>query len=658
MRDGKRHEGVVRLEKGQVVVKEKGGSEVRVELGAVREARFVEDGEGVTRATKSGGEPKAADKGKAKRLAGLRAEYFAGYELKDLRLVRVDPKLETWWPLEGSPDPSVPASFSARWTGQIEAKYTETYTFQAGFDSGGRLWIDNRLLIDHWKESGTFSAKMEMKAGRKYDIKVEFRKGQWGGNVRLYWSSNSQRQEAVPAEALTPPAGTVPPTVAVSAPAHGEVALTTSPIMLEAEASDPGGSVKKVEFIADGNLVGMTESAPWRVEWKNPWQGYHKVTAKATDDGGVSAMSEASYIAVAGNASGSLPRPWLEMPVGRLGTLGTTAYANGAVVLSSTRGDLWGEQDSFQYVFQPLNGDGTIAARIASVEPGKGNGNGVAAGLLIRETLAPERAKVVFLGVRPDDGVVLSRRENIWEDRKELVEEGNTPCYLKLARHGRRFLTYRSRDGIKWELTGQRNVEMPPNVFVGLAIVSPEGDNAKAVFDHLAMTTGGPVMESTVKGVTLRSGTTIVGDLWSMDETSVKMGSRRGEVVIPTSLVARILIKPLTKEAVEKLQAGRTGVILNNGDFCDGTVTFKDGAVRVNSVLFGMRQFNTWEETVAAILHDVEETPWRYEVRCGDGSVFRAKVVVVESDKLRITEASGVGSSIPSGDVTSIRCGN
>ena len=655
-RAGARHEGKVRLEGGRLVVKVAGGGEVRLELSSVRQAAFADNADGQGAGDKTGANEKPAEKPKAKRVEGLRAEYFAGYDLKELRLVRIDPKLETWWPLEGSPDPAVPSTFSARWTGQIEAKYSETYTFQAGFDSGGRLWIDNRLLLDHWKESGTFSTKIDLQAGRKYDVKMEFRKGQWGGNVRLYWSSGHQGQEAVPSAAFSPPAGTVPPTVSISSPASGDVKLTALPIMLEASASDADGKVRKVEFFADGVSVGAAEQAPWRVEWKSPLRGYHKLVAKATDDAGISASSEGSFFAVAGNAKGALPHPWLEMPVGKMESLGSSSWVNGELTLSSTRGDLWGEQDSFHYVFQPLNGDGAIAARVVGLEPSKAEG--VAAGLLIRENLGAERAKVIFLGVVSENGILFSRRENLWEDRKSTPDDGTTPCYLKLARHDKRILAYRSKDGVKWDLMGQRDMDLPRNVFIGLAIVSPEGESARAVFDHMTATAGSPKMESTIKGLTLRSGTMIAGNIQSVDETSVKMWSTYGEVVIPTSQVARILIRPLTREAIEKLQPGRTGAILNSGDFYDGSVAFTEGFVRVSSVLFGVRKFNTWDETVAAILHDVEDAACRYEVRCRDGSLFRGKAVEVDADKLKITEASGASFNVPGSEVIAIRCGD
>ena len=52
---------------------------------------------------------------------------------------RVDPTVNFNWGI-GSPDPAVGADqFSARWTGQVQAKYSQAYTFTVKADDGVRL---------------------------------------------------------------------------------------------------------------------------------------------------------------------------------------------------------------------------------------------------------------------------------------------------------------------------------------------------------------------------------------------------------------------------------------------------------------------------------------------------------------------------------------
>ena len=653
-RDGRRLEGTVKLEGGQVLVRPAVGPEVKLDLSAVRAATFRDVAQGTAGSANPPPQNKPPEKNPPKRVEGLRGEYFAGYELKDSRLVRIDPKIEMWWPLDGAPDPSVPKDFSVRWTGQIEGKYSETYTFHAGFDSGGRLWIGGRLLVDHWKEAGTFSAKIDLEAGRKYDLKMEVRKGQWGGNARLYWASKRQGQEVVPPGCLYPPAGTNPPTVQITTPGSGAVSMAGSGVSMEASASDSDGSVRSVEFVADGVVVGKAERSPWRIEWREPKAGYRKVWAKATDNAGISTVSEATFVAIVANARGELPVPWMEMPVGKLEAAAAVEHSNGTYTLRSLAGDLLGENEGFHYVFQALNGDGMIVARVAKLEAV--HGSDATAGVLIRENLGPERAKFAFFGLASDTGLVFVRRENTWEECKRAEEAGSAPCFLKLTRHEKRISAYLSGDGQKWELFGQRMIDMPQNVFIGLAVANPVNELGRAIFDQAAITTGSPRMESKVKGVVLRSGTVVAGDIHSVDDTSVKMWTQRGELVIPTSQAARILIKPLTREAIERVRGGRSGVILNNGDFIDGSVSFKDGQIRVSSVLFGVRKLNTWDETIAAILRDIEQEPCRYEVISSDGSVLRGNLVEAEKDRLRITDPSGTRFTVNGGDLVQINC--
>ena len=65
---------------------------------------------------------------------------------------RVDKKIDFTWG-RGSPAPSFAAdSFSARWTGEIEPRYSETYKLSTISDDGVRLWLNGQLVIDNWTE--------------------------------------------------------------------------------------------------------------------------------------------------------------------------------------------------------------------------------------------------------------------------------------------------------------------------------------------------------------------------------------------------------------------------------------------------------------------------------------------------------------------------
>ncbi|UCC87113.1 MAG: SH3 domain-containing protein [Anaerolineales bacterium] len=75
----------------------------------------------------------------------------------------------------GSPAPGVTADrFSARWTRYIDVA-PGTYRFTATADDGIRVWVDNDLIIDQWKDQPptTYTAQKHLGQGHHL-IKVEY----------------------------------------------------------------------------------------------------------------------------------------------------------------------------------------------------------------------------------------------------------------------------------------------------------------------------------------------------------------------------------------------------------------------------------------------------------------------------------------------------
>ncbi|MEH2435829.1 MAG: PA14 domain-containing protein, partial [Nostoc sp.] len=107
---------------------------------------------------------------------GLKAEYYDNIDFTNLKQTRTDPTVNFNWG-EGSPDPSIGVdTFSARWTGQVEAKYSETYNFYTTSDDGARLWVNGQQIINKFvNQSATeYSGAIALVAGQKYDIKLEY----------------------------------------------------------------------------------------------------------------------------------------------------------------------------------------------------------------------------------------------------------------------------------------------------------------------------------------------------------------------------------------------------------------------------------------------------------------------------------------------------
>ena len=107
------------------------------------------------------------------------------------------------------PKPVQTVNYSVRWTGQVEARRSETYTFYTHSDDGIRLWINGRLLIDDWtthpvKED---SAQLFLQGGQKYALKIEYFQGMAGAVAGLLWSSPGQPKHIIPSSQLFQPDG-------------------------------------------------------------------------------------------------------------------------------------------------------------------------------------------------------------------------------------------------------------------------------------------------------------------------------------------------------------------------------------------------------------------------------------------------------------------
>ena len=96
------------------------------------------------------------------------------------------------------------------------------------------------------------------------------------------------------------------PIVALTSPAAGAQYSAPATITFAATASDPDGTVAKVEFFAGTTLVETVTAAPYSATWNNVVAGSYVLTAKATDTLEVSAISSPINVTVAANASPSI----------------------------------------------------------------------------------------------------------------------------------------------------------------------------------------------------------------------------------------------------------------------------------------------------------------------------------------------------------------
>ncbi len=97
-------------------------------------------------------------------------------------------------------------------------------------------------------------------------------------------------------EAFGVPSGNALPSVALTSPAQGATFVAPASIALEATAADSDGTIAKVDFYANGTLVGTdtTGPAPYTFAWTNVAAGTYALTAVATDNQGARQTSSSS----------------------------------------------------------------------------------------------------------------------------------------------------------------------------------------------------------------------------------------------------------------------------------------------------------------------------------------------------------------------------
>ena len=200
-----------------------------------------------------------------------------------------------------------------------------------------------------------------------------------------------------PRVAWAPDFGTAvdnPPTVSITNPANGAL-INTSSVNVTANATDDIG-ISKVEFYVDGALKSPADTtSPYSYPWSTTGlTGSHTISAKAYDTINQASSPQTITVTVDLNALPP-PAPWVSADIGAVGIGGSAIYSSstGTFTISGSGDDIWNAADAFRYVHQPLNGDGTIIAKVNSqtnTDPW------AKAGVMLRETTASGSINVLL----------------------------------------------------------------------------------------------------------------------------------------------------------------------------------------------------------------------------------------------------------------------
>ncbi len=197
--------------------------------------------------------------------------------------------------------------------------------------------------------------------------------------------------------------------------------------------------------------------------------------------------------AVSGARAQTVPAPWTSADVGNPAVPGRASESSGTFSVTGSGADIWGASDQFHFLYQAVDGDVEIVARVESIEFMH---RWSKAGVMIREQLTPGSSHAYMLGSAAK-GWAFQRRpagEGI-----SVHSEGpltNPPGWVKLTRSGDTFTAYQSSDGSNWGVVGSETIAMARTVYVGLAVTSHSAEMlSTATFTNIVVTVPVPANE-------------------------------------------------------------------------------------------------------------------------------------------------------------------
>jgi hypothetical protein len=142
---------------------------------------------------------------------------------------------------------------------------------------------------------------------------------------------------------------------------------------------------------------------------------------------------------------GPLPSPWLDSDVGSPALAGSAGYTGGVFTVTGAGADIWGTSDQFNYVSQPLAGDGngTIVARLTSMT---NTSSSAKAGVMIKQSTTAD-SNYVLIESGPGGTVKVQ-----YDFNGETGGSSYTfpDVWMKLVSLNGKFSAYLSGDGTTW----------------------------------------------------------------------------------------------------------------------------------------------------------------------------------------------------------------
>ncbi len=341
----------------------------------------------------------------------------------------------------------------------------------------------------------------------------------------------------------TPYTGAYPlPTVQISSPLTGSYFPSATPITFTALASDTGGTVGQVDFMVNDLYVGTSTTSPYTLVWTPPSAGTYYISADAINNqGGMEAScSNVVYVseptatvtptftnsftptvtmtptvtltftptATSGSPTstatttatatmtatlGPAPPPWTDQDIGAVPAAGTALFDGSNYYVSGSGNELNTGTDAFNFLWQPLCGNGAITAvSYACASPCSSTfTTNDKTGLMIRSGLSAD-APFVMVSTVLLDYIELTYRGTAGAVPSVAVSLHGIgqPIDYALVQSGNTYTAYIEELGT-WSSLGSATVTLTAPLEIGLVESSDQSTLVTMGFGPVEVNTGG-----------------------------------------------------------------------------------------------------------------------------------------------------------------------
>ena len=184
------------------------------------------------------------------------------------------------------------------------------------------------------------------------------------------------------------------------------------------------------------------------------------------------------------------PAGLASVDVGKPAITGRTTVTNGRYSIAAGGAGIGDPADQFHFVYQPVTGDVSITARIASISAAHKFSS---AGVMIRESLDPSSPHALMTATATGGWSFRRRTINGGTSEQTDAGKGGPPGWVRLVRSGTQVDAFKSADGLSWTKTGTAAVPMGTTVYAGIAVSSRTGNKTTtAVVEGLKIVESAP----------------------------------------------------------------------------------------------------------------------------------------------------------------------